>query len=502
MRKIFALSFLLYIVFINVGISQDFQSASSKTNSTKEIEEKIKNESETTDSYEKYILIANASKDYPVTPGDVYQLVFAVGTTPVTYTISVDSTYNIKVANLATINAEGKTFLQLKKQVEDVVNRNYPMGGVQFVIYKTSVFQVTIKGEVKETQIKNVCALNRVSFVLATNLTEFASERNITIISRNGTKKSYDLFKAKRFGDMSQDPYLRPDDVILVNHYDRIVNLEGAVQRPGSYELLPNENLKELIEIYGNGLVDRADTSRIELMRTYDVVGGSGRKIYLGENSIKDNYELLLNDSIYISSFNELKSVVFIEGAVSVGDFDVSLESSNKIELDFEKDENYAFLIRKNKEIFSSTSDLKNAYIRRGSKIIPINLEKILYDASYYSSEVVMEFDSLVVPFKQVFVSVAGAVVNPGRYPYIPDRTWEYYIGLAGGFNKDKNSLKAISIIDTNNKKCSKDEFIQPEYTITAETNSFTYYFSKYTPIVTTVLSSISTIFTIIAVTR
>ena len=91
---------------------------------------------------ENYVLIANSSKDYPVTPGDVYRLAYAAGTSAISYLIPVDSTYTIRISNLATINGEGKTFLQLKKQVEDIVNRNYPMGGVQFVIYQTAVFQL------------------------------------------------------------------------------------------------------------------------------------------------------------------------------------------------------------------------------------------------------------------------------------------------------------------------------------------------------------------------
>ena len=473
---------------------------------------------------ENYVLIANSSKDYPVTPGDVYRLAYAAGTSAISYLIPVDSTYTIRISNLATINGEGKTFLQLKKQVEDIVNRNYPMGGVQFVIYQTAVFQVTVKGEVSETQIKKVTALTRLSSVLKTELTDFASERNVTVVSDKGVKKSYDLYKARRNGDLSQNPYLRPGDEIIVNRYDRKVTVTGAVVRPGKYELLKGENLNELINIYGGGLRDRADASRIEVLRTLDVLDRSGRKIYLGKNAIEDNYELLNYDSVYISDYNELKTVVFFEGAVNSvtelinsqeGDSEISsatsfendtasdtLRTSNKTAVSFEKDENYAFLVRKYKLCFTSNADLKSAYIRRGGSIIPIDLEQILYNPDFYSDQIVQEFDTLVVPFKQYFVSVAGAVRNPGRYPYIPDRTWEYYVGLAGGFDKDKNTLNSIVIVDTNNKKCRENEYILPEYTITARTNSFTYYFNKYAPVVTTVLSAISTMFTIIAVTR
>ena len=109
--------------------------------------------------------------------------------------------------------------------------------------------------------------------------------------------------------------------------------------------------------------------------------------------------------------------------------------------------------------------------------------------------------DTLLIPFKQFFVSVSGAVYLPGRYPYIPDRTWDYYIGLAGGFIKEKNACDAVVITDVNGKKHKKSEFIQPEMTIEAKANSGLYYFNQYAPIITTILSAVSTSISVLAVT-
>ena len=64
-------------------------------------------------------------------------------------------------------------------------------------------------------------------------------------------------------------------------------------------------------------------------------------------------------------------------------------------------------------------------------------------------------YDTLIIPFRQYLISVAGAVMDPGRYPYIPDRTWEYYIGLAGGFVNEKNMREVVKIRDINGKNRS-----------------------------------------------
>ncbi len=445
--------------------------------------------------------LANATKDYPVTAGDVYQLSYAVGTNAVTYTIPVDSSYTIRVANLATINGSGKTFMQLKQQVEDVVNRNYPMGGVQFFILNPSSFSVVVKGEVESTQIKQTWALNRLSSVLDDSLTDSASRRFVTVISKNGKTATYDLFKASRYGDLTQNPYLRPEDTIVISRHTRKITISGAVERPGTYEILDDENFIELYKTYGDGLSHRADKSRIELFRTYDAVGSSGRKLYLDSKIFDEGYELLDNDSVWIGSYDDLVQVVFLEGAVFVAQDDTQLVSSNKISVPFNEGENYAFFVRRNHSYFSASSDLQNAYIRRGTNMIPINLENILYDKNYSSEFSVEPYDVLMVPFSQSFVTVAGAVRVPGRYPYIPDRTWEYYIGLAGGFDKNQNTSGTIKIQDKNNRPCSKKDMITPESTITAQTTSFTYYFNKYAPVITTTLTAISTTLSVMAAT-
>lgn len=440
--------------------------------------------------------VAMAVSYYPVTAGDVYTLGFAVGTTPITYTIPVDSTYKIRIANMGVINCAGLTYLQLKSQVEALVLRNYPMGGVQFVLTTPSTFLVNIVGEVEQTVIRNAWALTRLSTLVKRSLTTYSSIREITIESADGSKKNYDLFMAMRKGDLSQDPFLRPDDKIIVNRAKRIVTIDGAVERPGTYEILENENLKELIEIYGNGLEPLADTSRIEITRNTSGEKGAGKKTYLSKSDIDSNFQLESYDFVTIESYSDFKPVVFVEGAINT-DVDTELESSTKIPAPFVPGEDYAFFARRNKSWFTATSDLSKAYVIRDGKTIALNLNPILYDSDYYTTEKIEPNDTLVIPFQQYFVSVAGSVAKPGRYPYIPDRTYEYYIGLAGGFDKTKNSWESVNIFDINGKKLPKNAFITPECTITAKTNSALYYFNQYAPVITTTLTAIVSFITI-----
>jgi len=483
------------------------------------------------------IMLARSSADYRVTPGDVYTLTYAAGTTSVTYEISVDSSYRIRVSNLGIVNGAGKTFMQLKSEIETIVSNNYPLSGVQLVLTQPATFRVHIMGEVYISGEISTWALSRLSSIVmlsstANNntqvqnqeqnqslvqvqtqdwtqfqtmnlgglLTPFASLRDVSIRSSDEQTITYDLFKAQRLGDLNQDPYLRPGDEITFNRAKRSVIITGEVERPGVYQLLDGENIKELVEFYGNGFTPEADMTRLELTRLVNSTEVLGEKIFLTRVDLNNNYTLENYDIVVVPKITQLQPVVFVEGAVinnNIISTTDRLATSGRLVVRFNNGETYSSLVRRNIEWLTEASDTQNAYIMRRGQRIPINLNLALYDASYKGEVLVQENDTLVIPFRQYFVSVAGAVVNPGRYPYIPDRDWEYYIGLAGGFIPSRNAGNSITIVDFNGKRLNKTDIITPETTITARTNHFLYYFSTYGPVVTTALSVISTFLTI-----
>ena len=448
--------------------------------------------------------LAMSVPDYPVTAGDVYTLSFAAGATPIVYTIPVDTTYRIRVANLGVLNCKGLTYNQLKTQIDSLVSKNYPMGGVQFILTSPAIFLVSITGEVRGATERKAWALTRLSAFVTASLTDYSSVRNVTVISEDGEEKNFDLYKAQREGDFSQDPYLRPGDKIVINRYDRRVTIRGAVERPGTYEILDGENIKMLVDYYASGLQPLADVSRTTLYR----VSGekdSGRMVYLEQKDIDADYQLLSYDVITIASYRDLTSAMFIEGAVSVANIaagTAEAAGTARITVRFTEGENYASLVRRFSGVFIATSDLSAAYIIRGEAHIPIDLTKILYDASFYSSEIVEDNDILLVPFRQFFVTVAGAVNNPSRFPYIPDRDWSYYVGLAGGIDTSRNSHEKMEILTIDGKKLSKNDFITPEATIDVKENSLYYKWRLAAPTITTILSIVSTTLSIILVSQ
>ncbi|MDR1596996.1 MAG: SLBB domain-containing protein [Treponema sp.] len=250
------------------------------------------------------VQLAVSNPAYPVTVGDMYTLTYIMNGIPVLYDIMVDSSYTIRISNLGTINAAGKTLRQLKREAETIVSNNYPFSGVQLVLTQPGIFKVFVTGEVADATEITVWAMERLSSLTGLT-TPFASLRNVTVKSANGQVRNYDIFKARRNGDLSQDPYLRPDDVITFNRLERRVTIRGAVERPGVYQLLANENLRDLIETYACGLTPVADKTRMELLRYGGSSSSFGERIVLTDSNIRENLVLQNYDVVTIPDVSE-----------------------------------------------------------------------------------------------------------------------------------------------------------------------------------------------------
>jgi protein involved in polysaccharide export with SLBB domain len=139
-------------------------------------------------------------------------------------------------------------------------------------------------------------------------------------------------------------------------------------------------------------------------------------------------------------------------------------------------------------DLFTPASDLENAYLRRdGGSIVPIDLIDLLYGTGSLSADPVLEHeDVLVIPFKQFQVAVLGAVVRPGSYPYVPNKSWRYYVKQAGGINPDLNRGQEVEIRDEEDQVVGKDATIGPEYTIVARRNAVRFWFLRSAELTTT----------------
>lgn len=467
---------------------------------------------------------AMANPDYRVLPGDIYQLGYTIGQTAVSYQIVVDASGMVRVSNLGSVNTNGKTFLAVKRQVEALVSQNYPLSVVQFVLASPSSFTVIVKGEVVKTTEVKAWGLMRASQAITDLLTDFASTRYLSITGSSGKTVDYDLFQATRFGNLAQDPYLSPGDVITIPRVKRRVTLSGAVERPGSYELSDTESLTELINVYGSGYTDGADKTQVKITRTTNDEDGSTKfdSFFVTLND-KEAISVQLQhlDKVYIANQKNLRSFVYLDipldaetrrkilvgsqkdntGGIASNqtatstinkDDDLKIVTTT-IPIPFNEGDDLLSIVRERLVLFTKPwVDAAGAYIFRQGKQIPINLTPLLFDQSYREIIPLEADDRLVIPEIKQTVTVTGAVASPGVYPYTPGRTFEYYIALAGGFDYQRNTGRAVTITNVYGKKLSKNAAIGPNTIITAKSNAFMYNFNIYAPLITVTATIIS----------
>jgi protein involved in polysaccharide export with SLBB domain len=360
----------------------------------------------------------------------------------------------------------------------------------------------TMTGEVNTAGNRVLNSLTRLSALL-TDLSAKASSRLVSVTSETGAVVTYDLFQAQRFGDLSHDPYIRPGDTIRILPAGRLVTLTGEVFRPGIYELLPGEELTALVDRYGDGFTLAADPGRIRLTRINTEATGETMVF-----DYKGNVGMILKDRDVINVENKAltRPVVFFEGAISQRTATVETTTEDvlgaaKMEYPFYEGETLGNAALANVGRFTASSDLANAYVIRDGMHIAMDLRRFIYHNDFAKDMPLANGDIIIIPFRQYFVLVSGAVKLPGRYPYVPDRQADYYISLAGGRDDLQNNGRGVTITDTNKRKIKAEAVIEPEMIIWVPINRFTAHFNQYGPIITTLLSIVSTLLTIFAVT-
>ncbi|MBT3271602.1 MAG: hypothetical protein HN368_00490, partial [Spirochaetales bacterium] len=262
------------------------------------------------------------------------------------------------------------------------------------------------------------------------------------------------------------------------------------------------DTLLNLLE-YGSGTTVMADIKNIEILR-YDTENDrTAETIYVDGNTGVEG-ELRNRDVVTVPSKLLKLPAVFFEGALAEpGELGTGtvMDVSNRVRYVFEEGEYLSTALYNLEGYFTQVSDLENAYIiKADGSAVSLDLQAILYEKNGKGDLPLAANNRIIIPFKQYFVSVSGAVSRPGRYPYIPDRTYEYYVDLAGGFDTERHSGNVVSISDINGNSLRQRDFIGPESKIVAPNNNVFYFLGKAAIIVSLVSSVTAAIAAIISV--
>ena len=248
---------------------------------------------------EKFTDVYRISKDasppnsYILASGDKINILI-FGKSQGDYFFEVNKNGYIKPSKMPKIFIAGLTLKQAKEMLIKKFSEFYVFNKDQFALtLNTSrTISVNVFGEVNKTGSYVTSALNTLLNILsiAGGPTDFGSVRNIQII-RDNQRRSFDLYEFMRNPSIQFDFFLQDNDIIYVPPMKKLISIEGAVNRPMSYELKDNEGINQLIDFSG-GLKANAYTGLIQVQSIED------NRINLKDYSVDDILSEKLNISL------------------------------------------------------------------------------------------------------------------------------------------------------------------------------------------------------------
>jgi protein involved in polysaccharide export with SLBB domain len=357
---------------------------------------------------------AKPTKAYVLGPGDRISVSIWKQST-VNFAVEIGKDGFVQPTDLPRIYLAGLTVSQAEDQMYSILRNYYYFSKENYELSVTTArtLNVNIVGEVFNNGTFNISAVNTAfnALIAAGGPNDIGSVRKIQLIRSAKKPIIIDVYKYLQNPIISQDFYLAENDYINVPVAQKLVTITGAINRPFRYELIENEQLKELISFAG-GLKANALKGNIQIKR---IENDSVRIIdvkYTDLEKSNRNFELLNGDIVEISQINEVvKNEVMITGAVEKpGTY--ALANNEKL----------TDLLKK--AVLLDNAITTRAYLKRFNDDLKtvryeyINLFNAISNPESADNLVMRKGDELIISSKATFtdtykMKVEGAVRNP-----------------------------------------------------------------------------------------
>jgi protein involved in polysaccharide export with SLBB domain len=371
-------------------------------------------------------------KDYVIGPDDQLILnIYGVNLSQQTLKVSPEGTINVKYAGIVSVG--GLTIEGAASLLRSRLTRYYPSLSSGQTKLELSL------GNIRSIQVILIGAINRPgTYTLPSLATLFnalyvsggpaenGSFRNIELIRDNKVIATADLYDFLVKGIQKGNVRLEQNDVIRVPYASLLVTLDGELNRPGIFELHPNETLANAIQYAGN-FKSRAFRGRITGRRVADfersVIDVPGDSLAFFKPQNGDEF---LVDSI----INRYQNRVMISGAVlKPGAYALQPPMTVKDLIDKAlglKEDGFdgrAILVRTRPDLTKEyvSVDLKSL-IRGGKSGLLLQKEDSLHVASIFDLR------------DTTTITINGAVRNPGNYRFEDSLSLKSLIMKAQGF--------------------------------------------------------------------
>ena len=232
-------------------------------------------------------LIGNIDENYILGPGDEIRI-YVWGAHAYQAQVRIDLNGNIALPENGIFFASGYTFSTLKKKLENFLGKSYSGLGAspQTAFIDVSLTQlrpvsITVLGEATTPgpHLVNGFATVLNALYAAGGIKPSGSLREINVYRNNKLLKTVDIYNFITTGSLDKDVRLMNNDVIFIPTRQTTIQLTGAVQKNGIYELKDGEGLRQLLGFAG-GLLAKASTKNISIHRITPLEERSDEQVF------------------------------------------------------------------------------------------------------------------------------------------------------------------------------------------------------------------------------
>ena len=361
---------------------------------------------------------------------------------------AAEANYEKRVNKQGAISIQGVGYIHLiglpikvaKAKIKNYLKRIYSGIGAKLNSYnKVNIavsikevrnVQVSIVGEIKVPGSYSLSAFSTVLNALyaAGGPTKNGTFRNVRLFRAGQKIADFDFYKFLVNGSEVGNITVQDQDVIIIKPYEKLVEIEGAVKRPGLYEMRTFETVADLLK-YCSGFTSNAYKQNIVIER----VNGIQKEIVeiplnqLAVEKLKDGDYIKINEIV-----DKFSNRIIIAGAIfQPGNYEYKENLSidallNKAEgLTREAFLDRGIIVRTydntNKETisFSLRNKNKNLFLKENDSIYIFNKEELK---------------------EKEFVTINGAVNKADKFNFMKGMQVEDLIVLGGGLKDGADS--------------------------------------------------------------
>ena len=393
-------------------------------------------------------VFAPVAGNYILGPGDELYIDIS-GELNNSWTMTINRDGSIVLPYIGNINLWGKTYGTSKDIISEEFKKEFSNIEVSVSLGYLKSVNVFAMGEFNTPGVYDITVLSNPLSPLfrANGPKKSGSLRKIKYISNNGTTKIVDLYKLLIKGKPLPSLQFSAGDIILVPPIEKVVGINGAVNRSGIYELTGGERLSSLIEMAG-GFLPTAGKKRIRIER-------------ISPNNKKIIENLEFEDQ---NTFERLSKNTKIENGDLVTVIEIPPYLHNYVEITGNVNNEGNYQLKEGMtvlDLLEEAGDLrKGTYMERaellrftGTKfpeIIEIDLNKLLAGNPEENIKL-EEWDKLKVFAKEdieeeFYVNISGEVEKPGQYLLHPEMTVGDLLFAARKISSAKNEAELFRL--------------------------------------------------------